>query len=777
MESPEVSMSRLTRLLPLTALAATLATAGEPPRLALRWDVLEQVFPDGPDSAHTRAALTLRHLGGDPLPATGWSLHFNATGKVEAGHLTPGFTLQALNGDLWRLGPAQGLNPLAPGGTWRIEYRTEEALVRIADAPSGAYLVLDQAPGVAYPVPVEAGPLDRPEQVRQQAGETWVPQRAALPATAKVRSEDLPPVFPTPKAWMKGTGHLSLGAGAVLVVPPALQPEGARLADLLGPHLGARPVLRPQGEGQVHLELRQGLRPEHYVLDITPKGLTLAAADRAGLFYGLQSLARLLPAQARPSASLTLPALRVEDGPRFGYRGLHLDVARNFQPKAQVLRVLDLMASLKLNRFHFHLTDDEGWRLEVPELPELTQVGARRGHSTDPLAMLPPSFGSGPADQAPGSGHYSRADLVEILRHATRNHIEVILELEMPGHARAAVVAMEARARRLAGTPQATQFRLRDPRDASRTRSVQGWTDNLMDPGLDSTYAFIETVVDSVQGLYREAGAPLTTIHMGGDEVPAGAWSASPASQALLQRLGTTDPTALWRHFYARVDQILARRGLTTSGWEELGLRHHTVDGQPRVDTDPLPEHLKRRIYVWNNVIGWGAEDRAYQLANAGFPVVLASVTHLYFDLAWARDPREPGQAWGGFVDLEKPFKFTPLDSYLTSTEDVRGKSVDPSVFQGKERLTEKGKAHILGIQGCLWGENLRQSGDLDAMLVPKVFGLAERAWAPDPAWSREPDARRRDAQYRQAWAAFLEVLKTRELPRLQGWAFRKEGY
>lgn len=764
-------MSRSARLLCLSALTAVLAA--EPPRLALGWEVLEQVFPEG--SPRTRAALTLRHLGGDPLPGSGWSLRFNGAGKPETGSVTAGFHLELLHGDLWSLRPGQDLGPLAPGGTWRVDYRTAEALTRIADAPAGAYLVLDQDPAVAHAVAVEVAPLDRPEQLRQHPGESWLP--APRTRSLPTPSPDLPPVFPTPKAWMKGAGTLVLPAAPVLVADAACQAEARRLAALLAPHLGGAPVVKTSGPGLLHLELRKGMAPEHYRLDIRRSGLHLAAADPAGLFYGIQSLARLLPARPEPGRPLVLPALRLEDGPRFGYRGLHLDVARNFQPREKVLQVLDLMGRLKLNRFHFHLTDDEGWRFEVPGLPELTEVGARRGHHPDPLAMLPPSFGSGPFPVAPGTGHYTREDMLAILRHATAQHIEVILELEMPGHARAAVVAMEARTRRLAGTPGAEQFRLRDPRDTSRTRSVQGWTDNLMDPGLESTYAFIAHVVDAVKDLYREAGAPLTTLHMGGDEVPAGAWSGSPASQALLARLGTTDPAALWRHFYQRVDGILATRGLVTSGWEELGLRHHTVDGKPRVDPDPQPEHLKRRIYVWNNVIGWGAEDRAYQLANAGFPVVLASVTHLYFDLAWSRDPMEPGQAWGGFVDLEKPFSFTPLDSYLTSTEDALGRPVDPAVFQGRERLNARGRTRILGLQGCLWAEHLRRPGDLDAMLVPKIFGLAERAWAPDPAWAREPDAARRDRLYQQAWSDFLHVLKTRELPRLEDWAFRTQGY
>ena len=180
---------------------------------------------------------------------------------------------------------------------------------------------------------------------------------------------------------------------------------------------------------------------------VDPQGVRIVGASPAGVFYGLQSLRSLLPAPT-PAKGLVLPALAVVDAPRFGYRGFMLDVARNFQPKPLVLRTLDLLARYKINVFHFHLTEDEGWRLEIPSLPELTAVGARRGHTLDSSRFLPPAWGSGPdVDRPWGSGFYTRADYIEILRYAAARHIEVIPELEMPGHARAAVKAMEARFR------------------------------------------------------------------------------------------------------------------------------------------------------------------------------------------------------------------------------------------------------------------------------------------------------------------------------------------
>jgi hexosaminidase len=513
--------------------------------------------------------------------------------------------------------------------------------------------------------------------------------------------------------------------------------------------------------------------PEAYELVVDAgEGLRIRGASSAGVFYGLQSLRSLLPARgASPAAGLTLPALRVVDAPRFGYRGFMLDVARNFQPKATVFEVLDLMARYKLNVLHFHLTEDEGWRLEIPSLPELTQIGSRRGHTLDSSRWLPPAYGSGPdVDRPFGSGFYSRADYAEILRYAAERHIEVIPEIEMPGHARAAIKAMEARFRALRSAGDeagAARFLLSDPDDRSVYTSAQGYHDNVMNPALPSTYAFVERVVEELVAIHREAGVPLRNLHVGGDEVPDGAWQRSPAAQAALKQHGLGGVDDLWFVFYGRVEQILKAHGLRPSGWEEIALRKTRLDGRPVNIPNPGFADRGFRAYVWNNVPGWGAEDLAYRLANGGYKVVLSPVTHLYFDLAVNPNPEEPGLDWGGHVGVEKPFQFVPFDYYRNLRLDRQGRPLDPALFVGKDRLTDYGRANVLGIQANLWSETLGGERRLDYMLVPKLFGLAERAWAPDPSWAREADAAKAASLYQEAWSLFANVIGKRELPRL----------
>jgi hexosaminidase len=228
-------------------------------------------------------------------------------------------------------------------------------------------------------------------------------------------------------------------------------------------------------------------------------------------------------------------------------------------------------------------------------------------------------------------------------------------------------------------------------------------------------------------------------MHMGGDELPTGAWEKSPVSRALMQREGLADMQALWDYFYNRVDGILRKQGMFASGWEEMGARR---DGAAQV---PNPRFLGRgySLYVWNNTPG--AEDFAARLANAGYDIVLAPVTNMYLDMAANPNPEEPGVNWGAYVDLDTVYDFVPLDP----------------------RLTEAGRKRIRGIEATLFTETVRDAGRLDYLLMPRLMAVAERAWAGDPAWATEADPARAAALHRAAWSGFVNVLGQRLLPRL----------
>src|SRR5438876_6527122 len=715
--------------------------------LQLRWEL----------TADSQATFTLTNRDTKPLPASGWAIYVSALHSADSGSVGAGFAIQDVLGDLHRIVPGAGFAGLAPGATVKIPYVTQPLRNR-SFVPSGPYIVFDSAKDVGVPLSdyVAAAFERSPDVVTPEA------QFALDSAISDIPASELPPVFPTPLEVTQGTGALRPTALRQIAAGADLVNEATFAAEYL------RPYFRAGGKATVPpLRLELGpvegqSSPEAYQLVIDPAaGVRIVGVSSAGVFYGLQSLRDLLPPPApSPRGELVLPAIRVVDAPRFGYRGFMLDVARNFQAKPAVLRTLDLLARYKLNVFHMHLTDDEGWRVEIAGLPELTAVGARRGHTLDSKRFLQPAFASSPRVAQPwGSGFFSHADYVEIVRYAAARHIEVIPEIEMPGHARAAIKAMDARADR--------EYSLSDPEDRSVYTSVQGYPDNVINPALESTYRFIERVVGDLAAMHREAGAPLRNIHMGGDEVPAGVWVGSPAVQAYMQAHGLTNVDDLWFVFYGRVEQILKAQGVTLSGWEEIAVRKTSRDG--RRTNIPNPDFATRgwRAYVWNNVPGGGAEDLAYRLAYGGYDVVLSPVTNYYFDLAWNQNPEEIGLDWGGFIDMQRPFRFIPLDYYRNTRVDRAGNALDPAVFAGKDRLTDYGRGHIVGIQGNLWSETLGGDGRLDYMLVPKLFGLAERAWAPDPDWVRETDSARADSLYREAWSRLVNVVSKRELPRL----------
>jgi hexosaminidase len=277
--------------------------------------------------------------------------------------------------------------------------------------------------------------------------------------------------------------------------------------------------------------------------------------------------------------------------------------------------------------------------------------------------------------------------------------------------------------------------------------------------------------------MHREAGVPLRHLHMGGDEVPAGVWERSPAAAAFLKqnKLGSVDD--LWYVFYGRVAEILKPHGIPLSGWEEIGLRKTQLDGRAKMIPNPGFAERGWIAYVWNNAVGSGNEDLAYRLANGGYKVVLVPVSNDYFDLAWNQNPEERGLDWGGFVDLRKPFEFVPFEYYRNVRFDAHGLAVDPAVFVGKDRLTDYGRSNIVGIAGALWSETLNADGALDYRLLPKLLGLAERAWAHEPDWAREKDQPKSDALSRDAWSSFANVVGKRELPRLDrespAWSYR----
>lgn len=434
--------------------------------------------------------------------------------------------------------------------------------------------------------------------------------------------------------------------------------------------------------------------PEFYRITIADGKITVEADP-----HQHTRLAKVI-AHRLGTGTRTLPDAVITDWPDVPYRGLMVDVVRNFQSADEIVKVLDLMALYGLNTLHFHLTDDEAWRVEIEGLPELTAHGSRRGYfdNEDTAGYLPQIFaGDGNPDSQAGTanGFYTRADMLRIIRHADSLGIAVIPEIESPGHGRAAIRALRNH----------PQLRLHDLADTSVYTSAQSFHDNVMNPALEGPYLLLDTVAATLASIWAEAGAELPAIHIGGDEVPRNAWAGSPAVNMLKDSLNLTSDKAVHAHFVRRVADNMARRGIKISGWQEIALKH----------PEEYNEHVRPYVYsvnCWSTLGSHGNSTVTNDITSAGYPAVLSNVDHFYLDMCYSPHPMERGLSWGGYVD-----EFDALDGYPAA-------------------LVNTANGNIKGIQGQVFAETLRGPEHLEVMMLPKMLGLAERAWNNDSTYT-----------------------------------------
>lgn len=449
-------------------------------------------------------------------------------------------------------------------------------------------------------------------------------------------------------------------------------------------------------------ETSEPLQPEEYRVTVGDGKMTVEAARE------LWPRLRMRLRHAFGSGVRELPDAVITDCPSLQYRGLMIDIARNFQKPEELHRVLDMMAAYGLNVFHFHFSEDEAWRLEIKTLPELAEVGSRRGYTPgSDGSFLPQIFGgdgSKDSDATSNNGFISRDEYISLLRHADSLGIAVIPEIESPGHARAAIKAMEVRARRTGDD----SWLLQEPGDTSVYTSAQSFHDNVMNPALEGPYKVINMVADEIADMHRAAGVPLKAIHIGGDEVPRGAWGGSPAVNVLKEREGLEKDMEVHALFVKRLASDLAAKGIPTSGWQEIAWNHSA-------DFDAAVRPQVFSVNCWRTLSSQGNGKVVDEVAAAGYPVVLSNADHFYFDLCYSRHPYERGLTWAGTTD-----EFSSLSGYPSKLCTLPG-------------------ANVLGVQGQVWSETIRNSDHLEEMLFPKILGLAERAWNPDSTYS-EPD-------------------------------------
>ncbi|MCF0164120.1 MAG: beta-N-acetylhexosaminidase [Bacteroidales bacterium] len=434
-------------------------------------------------------------------------------------------------------------------------------------------------------------------------------------------------------------------------------------------------------KGAINFIVNESLSPEEYTLDVTQKMVKVQASSLNGFCYAVQSIMQLLPAaiygsEAAPLEHWALPCCEIKDSPAFAYRGMHLDVVRHFFPIEEVKKYIDVLEMFKLNRFHWHLSDDQGWRVEIKALPELVEKGSWRRGSV--IGHINDNNGD---DNVPVSGYYTQNEIRQVVAYAAERGITVIPEIDLPGHMLAALTAY--------------------PNLGCSGGPYEVWTKWGVSPqvlcaGNEDTYKFLETVLGEICDLF-----PSEYIHIGGDECPKDEWKTCPKCQAKIKELGYSDTENFTAEQYLqtyvtkRMQKFLASRGRKLIGWEEI------LEGD--LESGAV-------IMSW---IGSGVSGQ--KAAGKGFDVIMTPYSHLYFDFYQAENTENEPLAIGGCTPVEKVYGYDPY-----------------------EGIDEKNKSHIRGVQANLWTEYIPTCEHLEYMLLPRLLALSEVQWACDNRnWER----------------------------------------
>ena len=441
-------------------------------------------------------------------------------------------------------------------------------------------------------------------------------------------------------------------------------------------------VANPSG---FHTEVTEGKKPEKgsvfmmldtamkndegYLLTITPKKIIIKAKSAPGLFYAVQTIRQLMPPdvekqQVIEGFRLAVPACEIKDAPRFSYRGMHLDVGRHFFPPEDVKRYIDMIALHKMNTFHWHLTEDQGWRIEIKKYPRLTQVGAFRKET------LVGNGGEQPFiyDGKPYGGFYTQDEVRDIVAYAKSKFVTIIPEIEMPGHALAALASYPGLSCTGGPFDVYTQW---------------GVVSDVYCAGKEETFNFLQDVLTEVIGLF-----PGKYIHIGGDECPKTRWEKCPLCQKRIKEEGLKDEHELQSYFIQRIEKFLISKDRKLIGWDEI---------------------LEGGLAPEATVMSWRGTAGGIAAAQQKHYVIMTPNKYVYLDY-YQCDPADQPLAIGGYLPLEVVYSYNPMPAELTPEE----------------------QRYILGIQGNVWTEYIGSRDYLDYMACPRMFAIAETGWTPD---------------------------------------------
>ena len=745
-----MNINRINSALTTLILAATAFLANAQSPITVRWDMGTNDAKPG----YYSSKFVIKNVSGKPLDSN-WMFFFNQFSRQLELSPTCQLDIKEVSTTYYQVKPNERYATLTAGDSIVVDMMMKGKFVNLWYAPNGGHVVLDGDTKHPIPVAIERSELKKPGQ---WSATTDYPDGAKVYAFNElvnkgVASSSPFDIIPSPKQVLLNDngGEVRLPNLVSFKAPPfmmARKQDFGKVKNFLSNNLqyyGIHVMDDCPFVIEAWVDQNMSNNKEYYEMLVTDSCIVINGTTDVAVLNGAKTLVAALGHTKRN----TLPLCKIVDEPDFAYRGFMIDIARNFYGVDEIKNLIDLLALYKINTIQFHFADDEAWRLEIPGLPELTQVASRRGCTLNEvkdgfLAQIFDGNGNPNDLSRSANGYLTKEQFVDLLRYAHARGIKIIPEIDTPGHSRAAIVAMKYRYNKVAESSpkKAQEYILWDPDDKGGYKSVQAYANNVLNPAQEGTYRFLEKVVNELSKMYRQADLKLDIVHLGGDEVASGCWDNSPAVKALMTKEKMSDIHAMMEYYIDRVSAMLERKSIKIEGWQEVALNH----------SDEFNKRVAPRfagVNAWSTI---GSRiEVPYKVANAGYPTILSNVDNFYMDMGYSWHQYEQGLHWGGAVNEFDSWKAQPWNLYGDNAE-------------GKVQLTKP--ENIIGVQAQLWGETLRNYSEVENLVIPKIFGLVERGWNSTPDWSGNDEAMAKSR------AKYNMNIATWELPMLH-----KRGY
>ncbi|MBQ7941627.1 MAG: family 20 glycosylhydrolase [Muribaculaceae bacterium] len=750
-------LSKLFKPLLITAVAISSMSAVAQAPISVKWIMGENgVQPNKYSGKYIFTNISDEELGNN------WSFYYNQFPRTMKINEDAPLSLKTVKKGYFYFTPNEKYRPLAPGDSIVIDIIQNGSHPGICFGPDGGHFAFhgEKAIGVPFIRTEMNNPLQwaakGKEYVNYPDGNFMFKKNAEINPESADNALGVYDIMPTPKKISK--------SGKNITVPGNIKTEySEKSLDIAAAYLaekasGCGISVTEKADFTVSMSLLNDNSKdyEYYTLQVTGKGIKIAGNSPTSVLNGVKTF---IAALERTGGTNELQEVTITDYPDLRHRGMMLDIARNYTPYESVKDFIDILASYKINIFQFHFNDDEAWRLEIPGIPELTSFGSRKGMTHDEKDFLMQTYaGNGNPDDntTSANGYITTDEFIELIKYAHNRGVEIIPEIETPGHSRAVILSMKNRYNKYIDTDpeKAEEFVVWDNNDTTSYISVQGYSDNVLNLAMPGTYRFVKRIIDELEAMYNKAGIKLKTVHIGGDEVPDGAWEHSPAIKKMKEEGGYSTIRQIEEYYIDQITSYLEKKGIKAGAWQEAALKH----------PDDFHKKIAKRFYMINGWSTVGSRDTIpYYIANNGYPVILSNANNFYLDFMYSRHQDEPGHNWGGVVDEFTSWDAQPFNVYRSARRAISGKINDLSTIEkGKPAIVKK--ENIVGIQGQLWAETIRGYKTVQHYVFPKIFGIVERAWNAYPAWGADNE----DSKlYLEERAHYNLKIGLKELPQL----------